>query len=555
MFYTSGAMATPPSHSQALLPNPRLLVLERVERSDQQFLLYVTVIQTPACPLCGEISRSLHSWYRRCLQDLPWQGIPVKLMVAGRRYRCRNPNCPRKVFCERLPGIARTHGRQTDRTCEIIRLVGYVAGGRPGQRLLIRLAINISDDTVLRRVKQAAPEGNPAPSIRNLGVDDWAWRKGQNYGTILVDLDLHRVADLLPDRSSESLSSWLQQHPAIETIARDRCGLYADGANIGAPGAQQVADRFHLVLNLSAAVQRVFEERTRELVLPPLAEPEATVAETTSSAEQEVPLPMPTQQQQRRQRRLERYHKVVDLFGSGYSQKAISGELGIERKTIRRWLRGGQFPERKPAHRRPAKVTEFGEYIQNRWKEGCHNASRLFQEIRQKGYTGKRSMVARFVSDWRKAGKSTSPQAPQRIAPKHAAILATRAADQLTEEQQTLFDRIAVQCPDAIPLRTFALDFRQALSSSEAWRMEVWVELAKRCQFSPLVRFAYGLQKDMAAVTAAVVTSWSTGQVEGQINRLKMIKRQMYERAGFPLLRARVLPYTPAILVSSGPAP
>jgi len=459
------------------------------------------------------------------------------------------------VFCERLPGIARTHGRQTDRTCEIIRLVGYVAGGRPGQRLLIRLAINISDDTVLRRVKQAAPEGNPAPSIRNLGVDDWAWRKGQNYGTILVDLDLHRVADLLPDRSSESLSSWLQQHPAIETIARDRCGLYADGANIGAPGAQQVADRFHLVLNLSAAVQRVFEERTRELVLPPLAEPEATVAETTSSAEQEVPLPMPTQQQQRRQRRLERYHKVVDLFGSGYSQKAISGELGIERKTIRRWLRGGQFPERKPAHRRPAKVTEFGEYIQNRWKEGCHNASRLFQEIRQKGYTGKRSMVARFVSDWRKAGKSTSPQAPQRIAPKHAAILATRAADQLTEEQQTLFDRIAVQCPDAIPLRTFALDFRQALSSSEAWRMEVWVELAKRCQFSPLVRFAYGLQKDMAAVTAAVVTSWSTGQVEGQINRLKMIKRQMYERAGFPLLRARVLPYTPAILVSSGPAP
>jgi transposase len=111
---------------------------------------------------------------------------------------------------------------------------------------------------------------------------------------------------------------------------------------------------------------------------------------------------MPTQQQQRRQRRLERYKKVVDLFGQGYSQKAVSCELGIERKTIRRWLRGGQFPERKPAHRRPAKVSEFSEYLHNRWKEGCRNASRLYQEIRQKASMGKRSMVAGFVSDWRK---------------------------------------------------------------------------------------------------------------------------------------------------------
>jgi transposase len=461
------------------------------------------------------------------------------------------------VFCERLQGIARAHGRQTDRACEIIRLVGYVAGGRAGQRLLLRLAINTSDDTVLRRVKQAAPEANTAPAIRNLGVDDWAWRKGQNYGTILVDLDLHRVADLLPDRSSESLSLWLQQHPAIATIARDRCGLYADAARVGAPGAQQVADRFHLVLNLSAAVQRVFEEWTRELVLPPLAEGEATAAEATatSSAQQEAPPPAPTQQQQRRQRRLERYSQVVDLFRQGYSQKAISRELGLERKTIRRWLRGGQFPERKPVHRQPAKVTEFGDYLQNRWKEGCHNASRLYQEIRQRGYTGKRSMVARFVSGWRKTGKPTAPKAPQRIAPKHAAILATRTADQMTEEQRMLFDRIAVQCPDAIPLRNFALHFQQALSSSEAWRMELWIELAKRCQFGPLVRFAYGLQKDMAAVTAAVVTAWSTGQVEGQINRLKMIKRQMYGRAGFKLLRARVLPYSPVIPLPPGPAP
>ena len=161
---------------------------------------------------------------------------------------------------------------------------------------------------------------------------------------------------------------------------------------------------------------------------------------------------------------------------------------------------------------------------------------------------------SRVLSEWRTTGIPTRAQTAQRIAPKHAAILATRAADQVTDEQKKLFDKVAKQCPDAVPLRQFSIDFRDALSSSEAWRMEGWIELAKRCQFGALVRFAYGLQKDIDAVNAAVQTPWSTGQVEGRINRLKMIKRHMYGRAGFDLLRPRVLPYAPVFL-AVGPAP
>jgi transposase len=314
------------------------LILERVERTEDRFRLFVTVDQTPTCPVCGQVSRSAHSCYCRCLQDLPWQGSSVQLIASVRRFRCRNAECPRRVFCERLPTVAKAHARQTDRASEIVRLVGYSAGGRPAQRLLIRLAIPVSDDTVLRRVKQPPTEAHAVGTIRNLGVDDWAWRKAQDYGTILVDSDLHRVTDLLAERSSESFSSWLQEHPGIVTISRDRCGLYAKGARIGAPEAQQVADRFHLILNLSSAVERVFEERTRELV-PPVAEPEATGAEacTESSADQQIRTKASvTLQEQRRQRRLERYNKVVELFTQGCSQKAISRELGIQTKTIRR---------------------------------------------------------------------------------------------------------------------------------------------------------------------------------------------------------------------------
>jgi transposase len=192
------------------------------------------------------VSRSGHSVYSRRLQDFPWQGVAVELWATVSRFRCRNSSCPRKIFCERLPRIARVYGRQTERAAEIVRLIGYVAGGLPGQRLLTRLSIRTSDDTVLRRVREQPAEIAAIP-IHNLGVDDWAWRKGQDYGTILVNLDLHRVVDLLPDRAAESFSTWLKQHPEIVTISRDRCGLYAEGATLGAPQSQQVADRFHLL--------------------------------------------------------------------------------------------------------------------------------------------------------------------------------------------------------------------------------------------------------------------------------------------------------------------
>jgi transposase len=454
-----------------------------------------------------------------------------------------------------LPRVARAYGRQTERASEIVRLIGYVAGGLPGQRLLARLSIATSDDTVLRRVRQEAMRELPRP-IRNLGVDDWAWRKGQEYGTILVDVDFRHVVDLLPDRAADSFSEWLGHHPEIMTVSRDRSGLYAEGATLGAPQAQQVADRFHLMLNLSATMERVLEERTRQLVLPPVKDP-ATISEPIHSDDCAndvvIPAPQPTQSQLRRERRVERYQQVVALFNSGQSQAAISSILGIGRKTIRRWLRRGQFPERKPPHRKPPKVNHFADYLQQRWNEGCHNASRLYHEIQQQGYGGKRSMVARFVAGWRPTGRAASPKAPERIAPKHAAILVTRAAEKMTDEQRQLLDRIKAQCPDVIALRQLALGFRSALTSGESIEMRRWIEGAKRCEFGSVVRFAYGLQKDISAVNAAVDTSWSNGQVEGQVNRLKTIKRQMYGRAGFELLRARVLPYSSA--VSAGPAP
>jgi transposase len=539
-------MVPPLSHSQILLPNPTLLLLDRIEQDLTQFRLILHVDQEPACPACGQISRSSHSHYCRCLQDLPWQGMAVQLWLTVRRFRCRNKVCPRQIFCERLPGVTQAYGRQTDRVSEIVRLVGYLAGGRPGQRLLIRLSLPTSDDTVLRRIRQPPAQPPASLPVPHLGVDDWAWKKGQNYGTILVNLDLHRVVDLLPDRATESFAEWLQQHPEVATIARDRCGLYAEAATRGAPQPQQVADRFHLVVNLSSMVERVLEERSEQLVLPATEEKrqEPTARSTVNEPGAEA-LPRLAPSRLRRQRRLALYEQVVAFSQAGLSKAEICRQLKLGRNTVLRWLRRGQFPERKPRHGAPSRVTEFAEYLRQRWNEGCQNAMRLHREIRGQGYDGSYGMVAWLVAGWRKT-KSVQPNLPERTAPKQAALLVTRPAEQLTEEQPQLLDRLALSCPEILPLRQVALEFRTALQADNSQLLRQWIEKAQRCEFGSLVRFAYGLKKDLAAVAAAVDTDWSNGQTEGQINRLKTIKRQMYGRAGFALLRARVLPYCPA---------
>lgn len=231
-------------------------------------MLTVHVEQIPRCPDCSWRSESHHSSYVRRLQDLPWQGLSVQIHLRVRRFRCRNRDCGRKVFTERVEGIP-CYLRQTHRLAEIVRVVGYAAGGLPGARLLARLAIRTSDDTVLRRVKGPASSAfsDSRNSLEVLGVDDWAWRKGQSYGTILVDLEQRQVSDLLPDRSAESFEAWLHQQPRVRVISRDRGGIYAEGAQLGAPGARQVADRFHLFLNLSTAIERALQERHHQLLL------------------------------------------------------------------------------------------------------------------------------------------------------------------------------------------------------------------------------------------------------------------------------------------------
>jgi transposase len=333
----------------------------------------------------------------------------------------------------------------------------------------------------------------------------------------------------------------------VEVISRDRAGAYAEAAQRGAPQAVQVADRFHLICNLSSAVERVIEQN-----MPQIRDAicgEGDHPEQPNAPEAIIRTAAETRKQERRERRLNRYKEVVAMHQGGMSQAEICRATGMEKKTVRRFLRAGAFPERACLAPRPSQLDSFQPYLRQRWSEGCHNATQLWREIKNQGFAGARGMVARFISKLRvKASKHFRASGPHRkpvkpISPKAIAMLFTKAPETLAATDQAGLSRLLQQCPDLSELQQIGRGFREALRLHSVEAFTGWREQASRSTFGPIHRFATALRRDEHAISAAVSLPWSNGQVEGQVHRLKLIKRQMYGRGSFQLLRRRILPY------------
>jgi transposase len=529
--------------------------------------LLISTSSTAACPCCGIATDRIHSHYRRTVADLPCHGRILALRLCVRRFRCSNPACTQHIFCERLPQLLQAHDRSTIRLTDIHRIIGLTLGGEAGSRLAERLDMPTSPDTLLRRVKNSPDE--PAPPPRYVGIDDWVFRKGQRYGTVVVDLERGRVIDLLPDREAATVEKWLRQHPGVEVISRDRAPAYAQGASAGAPQALQVADRWHLLKNLREALERLLGRLDADVAdalqpsptesspatgmleaIPTVseAEPQQVVSEPTPQPTSEpVPSVQQTARQARRQQRAARHAEVRLLREQGLSLRQIARQSGLSLKTVRRYCLQDRCPDWKPGQCRRTRLDAFTDRIEQWITAGGRNAAELFRQLQthgcDAGYDAVRRFVSRRVGSLHRPGPRTAPCPPPRPRLPSARQLSfelLKRAEKREVEEQAHVEQLR-----AWPALREGLElvesFAALVRKQATFSFTDWLAKVEQSGCMELVGFAAGLRQDEAAVRAALTTPWSNGPVEGQVNRLKVIKRQMYGRAGLRLLRARVV--------------
>ena len=320
----------------------------------------------------------------------------------------RHARLPRRVFAERVGTVALPRLRRTGRLVEVHRCLGLAMGGAPGARLAARLAVPVGADTLLRAVRAMLLPGTGAPRV--VGIDDWAWRRGHTYGTLVVDLERRRPIALLPDRQATTVTAWLEAHPSVEVVARDRAGAYAEGVRQGAPEAQQVADRWHLLRNLGDALIRVLERHRRDLAAVHAALEQTSEGATARARALSVSRP------RRRARaanpthaaRRARFEAVKARCDRGWTQTRIAADLGLDRKIVRAWLRAGRLPSWQQPPRGSC-IEPFEDHLRRRWNEGCRNAAQLWRELREEGFQGRPSILRDHLARWREADERGEP--------------------------------------------------------------------------------------------------------------------------------------------------
>lgn len=512
----------------------------RVERvigyDDQQVIVEVTArSKSAACPRCGAASMRVHSVYLRIVRDVPWQGRPVLIHAWVRRFFCDVGGCPRTIFCERLPWVLAGQRRTVTFTEQLSEL-GWATNAETAAKTANRLGLPSSPDTVLRCLRRA-PEPAHAPATI-IGIDDWALRKGSVYGTVVVDLQTHQVLDVFKGRDAEALSSWLRCHPGVRIVSRDRASAYARGVREAAPDAKQVADRFHILKNLGDALHDWLKGHPA-----PKPAPASDVGGKGQAAAEVNAAISPISPGD--ERRALRWKEIVTLRDQGQSTSAIARTLGTSRGTVRAYLRQGVAPRRPRQVQRH--LVSWQPVLEELYAQGAHTGVALWTAARVQGYPGAKSTLYEWlhhhhpeaVARTRDGDKPSTAQL-ELLAREWAQACMTRWLLLPRHWTAALSERLSAD-PAFRTVWSLVHRFHALIHFRRAAALDAWQRQARASGVGFLVRFADGLDRDREAVLAGCTLPWSQGVVEGKNTRSKFLKRLMYGRANFDLLRLRIL--------------
>lgn len=571
-----------------LLPDVPGLVLTKIHYGPERLLLFITTISTQAdCPLCHAASDKVHSYYPRRIADLPWADFKIEFLLQTRRFYCTNPRCLRLTFSQRLGSSISAYARRTQRQTNQLHSIGLALGGKAGARMAKSLKIPVSPDTILNLVRQLplpATEG-----VRVLGIDDFSFRRGRNFGTILLDLERQKIIDLLPDIKKETVAKWLQKHPEIKIISRDRAGAFAEAARLAAPQAIQVADRFHVSQNLWDACEALIKQNYQS-IRQILNDKAASASIKQPDSMQPIPLEVgqfsensnlnfttvvrerpqtlrpknltnlnevvalnsrERKKQETRDRRLAIYQEVIALQERGFSQTEIAQKLGTNVTQVRRYLKG--VPVHGGGVQQKTILDPYKAHLKRRFfEDNFDNIKELWREIQLQGYTGGYGGVCAYFAQLkfeRGVFELTGRAITKRVKPLRENVPSIRSLSwslflgkkRLKEAKSNQLNLILQAIPKLASGYALVQKFTGLMAQRSDSGLSEWLDEVEASEIEPLKSFGRGVKRDEEAVRAGLKLRWNQGPVEGSVNKLKLVKRSMFGRASFELLRTRIL--------------
>ncbi len=460
----------------------------------------------------------------------------MEIFLSVRRLTCVNETCDKKTFAEQVDGLTARYGRRTPLLRTVLEKVAVALAGRAGARLARSLGTRVSQSTLLRLLMAIPDPAFATPKV--LGVDDFAFRRGQVHSTILIDCETGAPIEVLATRDAEPLAGWLADHPGVEVICRDRSGAYADAARTGAPDAIQVADRFHLWQNIGKAVERSVAAHRSCL----RAAGEASLEEGVDVEPTGGQLHSEEDPTGKFAERAQHHHAMVhDLIAEGHGIRGIARRLGWGRHTVQRYARAGTWQELvdgKWKGARRSKLDPFKPFLHQRWEAGCTNARKLYADITEQGFTGSYAIVSQYLEQYR---TDPGPIPPPPPTVRQVTGWLTRHPDNLTEDDRFGLKAVLKHCPELQAVREHVGEFGRMLTELKGQDLPAWIAAVSASALPGLSSFARGLEADLEAVLAGLTMRWNSGPVEGRVNHIKMVKRQMFGRASLALLRKRIL--------------
>ena len=532
--------------------------IAKIEHVNASITVFASIKSSRSrCPVCESFSSTVHDIYYRTVADLPAFQNSSVILLKTRKFKCQNPQCFRKVFSEQTPLTVRRYARRTNRVSTLLDSWSIELTGKLGSLISKQQLIAVSISTITRIAHR-----QPLPVIKQprvLGVDDWAFRKGVNYGTVLIDMETSRPIELLSSRESADLKEWLAKYPDVEIVTRDRSGAYSSAINEACPDTIQIADRFHLLMNLSDALDTYFKSISQDIrrLIKDKTDEIAKLSVHTDSGKEKlntaipaIPVTVeianiPADQRQ------DTFNKVKELQAKGIPLRRISKTLGISRNTVRSYFVQESLAPK--IHTKSTNFDVFTSHILNRLNTEENKIKKIIDEIVEMGFDGGRTQayknINRIISEgnfkaisFTEFQKEMIPYIKPLKSRKLTQYIGCNLADITDpgerEYMQTLLDNLS----ELQIVRRLVRLFRSMLRRGNG-NIQRWIDFIMRSKhkLAGLRNFANGLLRDIQAVENAIRLSWSNGAVEGHVNRIKTKKRQMYGRAGFELLRRKVI--------------